>query len=342
MRSAPTSTAALGAALGATLLAGGLSASARAAPAPLVLYSAQHEQMVDAIASSFTKMTGIPVRIHQGEAPEIASQIVREGPNSPADVFFTENSPELVLLDDKHLLAKLPTSVMAQVPLRDSAPDDSWVGVLAREDVLAFNPTMIAESKLPSSLMDLAGPAWKGRVAIAPTDADFLPLVEAVALVHGRAAALDWLRGLKANASVFDDDEGVVAAVERGSVATGIINNYYWARLRQEVGPARTVSRIHHFGGHDVGALINVSGVGVIAASKHKEEADRFVAFLVGKDEQTAIGAGDVDFEYPLATGVAPNPLLAPMSSLQPPPLKPAQLGDDRDAAALLREAGLL
>ncbi len=78
------------------------------------------------------------------------------------------------------------------------------------------------------------------------------------------------------------------------------------------------------------------------AVSNHKAAADRCVAFLVGKDEQTAIGAGDVDFEYPLATGVAPNPLLAPMSSLQPPALKPAQLGDDRDAAALLREAGLL
>ena len=338
MRSAPTTIAALG----ASLLAGTLPAVVRAAPAPIILYSAQHEQMVDGLAASFTKETGIPVRIHQGEAPEVAAQIVREGANSPADVFFTENSPELVLLDEKHLLARLPASVMAQVPLHDSAPDDTWVAVLAREDVLAFNPRMIAADKLPASLLDLAKPAWKGRVAIAPTDADFLPLVEAVVLTHGREAALDWLRGLKTNASVFDDDEGVVAAVERGSVATGIINNYYWARLRQEVGPTKTVSRIHHFGGHDVGALINVSGAGVIAASKHKDEADRFVAFLVSHDTQAALGAGDVDFEYPLATGVAPNPLLAPMSSLQPPALKPAQLGDDRNASVLLREAGLI
>ena len=316
MRSVPTTLAVVG----VTLLVG----VARGAPAPLVLYSAQHEQMVDALAAAFTKATGIPVRIHQGEAPEIASQIVREGADSPADVFFTENSPELVLLDEKHLLATLPASVTAAVPRRDSAPDGSWVGVFARENVLAFNPTMIGEGALPASLLDLAEPAWKGRVAIAPTDADFLPLVEAVVLTHGRPAALAWLRGLKVNAAVFDDDEGVVAAVERGSVAAGIINSYYWARLRQEVGPAKTVSRIHHFGGHDVGALINVSGAGVVAASGHRDEADRFVAFLVSRDTEAAIGAGDVDFEYPLAPGVAANPLLAPMATLQPPPLPPA------------------
>ena len=95
---------------------------------------------------------------------------------------------------------------------------------------------MIQEAALPASLLDLAKPEWKGKVAIAPTDADFLPLVGAVVALKGRPAALDWLKGLHENAMIFDDDEGVVAAVDRGAVATGIINNYYWARLRMEKG----------------------------------------------------------------------------------------------------------
>jgi iron(III) transport system substrate-binding protein len=323
----------------ATVLASPASA---AGPATLTLYSAQHHQMVDLLTQAFTKQTGIQVRVHSGEAPEIANQIAQEGAQSPADVYFTENSPELTLLDEKGLLAKVDPSTLEQVPAKYSAADGDWVGVLARENVLAFNPSMIQESQLPASLMDLAKPEWKGKVAIAPSDADFLPLVEAVVALKGKPAALDWLKGLKENAQIFDDDEGVVAAVDRGSVATGIINNYYWARLRTEEGAAKMHSQIHHFANGDIGALVNVSGAAVLRSSKHPQAAQQFLAFLVSKPVQEMLGKSDIDFEYPLAKGVAPNPLLKPFDQLQPPKITMAQLGDDQEAAQLLRQAGLI
>jgi iron(III) transport system substrate-binding protein len=319
----------------------GLAAPGGAAAETLTLYSAQHHQMVGQVTDAFTKQTGIKVRTRFGEAPEIASQIVQEGAASPADLYFTENSPELVLLDEKGLLAPVTKSTLADVPARFSAETGNWLGVLARENVLAFNPKMIAADKLPVSLLDLARPEWKGKVAIAPADADFLPLVEAIVKLKDRPTALAWLKALKANAQVFDDDEGVVAAVDRGGVATGIINNYYWARLHQEKGAA-TVSQIHHFGGSDVGALINVSGAAVLKSSKHQAAAQKFLAFLVSKPMQTTLASGNVDFEYPLARDVKANPLLKPFDQLSPPDVSVKDLGDDQDAAKLLREAGLL
>ncbi len=328
---------------GCLLFAGlGVAAPGQAAGADiLTLYSAQHRQMVDQLTAAFTKQTGIAVRTRYGEAPEIASQIVQEGAASPADVYFTENSPELVLLDEKGLLAPVTKSTLADVPARDSAATGDWVGVLARENVLAFNPRLIAENKLPESLLDLARPEWKGKLAIAPADADFLPLVEAVAKLKDRDTALAWLKALKANAQVFDDDEGVVAAVDRGAAAVGIINSYYWARLREEKGAA-TASRIHHFAGGDVGGLINVSGAAVLKSSKHQAAAQRFLAYLVSTPVQTTVAQENVDFEYPLARGVKANPLLKPFDQLDPPAIAPSALGDDQDAAKLLREAGLL
>ena len=141
---------------------------------------------------------------------------------------------------------------------------------------------------------------------------------------------------------MFDDDEGVVAAVDRGAVATGIINNYYWSRLATEQGAKRTHSRIHHFAPGDVGALVNVSGAAVLASSTHQAIAQRFLAFLVSTPVQTAIGKGNVDFEYPLAPGVAPNPMLTPFDQLHPPSISMSAIGDDQLAGRLLREAGLL
>jgi len=328
--------------LGATLAAtGGLAWRARAA-SPLTLYSGQHPQTVALLTARFTKETGIPVRIHSGDGPEIANQIVAEGARSPADVFFTENSPELTLLAEKGLLAPVDPATLAQIPRRFSAADGRWVGVLARENVLAWNPSLIEESALPASLLDLAEPQWKGRVAIAPTDSDFLPLVDAVAALKGEAAALAWLKGLKRNAALYEDDEGVVAAVNRGAVATGIINSYYWARLRTEIGAGKTKSRIHHFPPGNAGALVNVSGAAVLKSSRHPTEAQRFLAFLVSRPVQEMLGKNDVDFEYPLAEGVAANPILKPFSELRPPEISMATLGDDSLAARLLREAGLI
>ncbi len=308
----------------------------------LTLYNGQHPQVVQMLTKAFTAETGIAVRVHSGEGPEIANQILREGKSSPADVVFVENSPELTLLDEHHLLAPVPGATLARVPRRDSAPKGNWLGVLARQNVLTWNPSLVHRQDLPKTLLALAEPAWKGKVAIAPSDADFLPLVGAVIHVDGKAKALAWLEGLKRNAKIYQDDESVVAAVNRGSVATGIINNYYWARLRTELGAARTPSRIAHFAPGDVGNLINVSGAGVLESSRHKQEAQRFLAFLVSRQAQEMLAKSSVDYEYPLRPGVAPNQLLAPMDSLHPPAIAPAQIGDDRAAARLLQQAGLI
>src|SRR5271168_4125962 len=178
-------------------------AATSAGAVTLNLYSAQHEQTVDLLTKAFTKETGIDVKVRSGEAPELASELVKEGASSPADVFFTENSPELELLSEKGLLAKVAPTTLTAVPAADSGSNGDWVGVLARENVLAFNKDLIKEEDLPGSLLDLAKPEWKGKVAIAPTDADFLPLVGAIVAIKGRPAALDWLKGLRENASVF-------------------------------------------------------------------------------------------------------------------------------------------
>jgi iron(III) transport system substrate-binding protein len=317
--------------------------TAQAADAPtLTLYSAQHEQVIDMLTDAFTKETGIKVQAHEGEGPDIANQLAQEGASSPADIFMTENSPELVLLDEKRLLAPVNASTLAAVPREDSAPSGDWVGVLARENVLTFNPALIKEAALPVSLLDLVKPEWKGKIAIAPSDSDFLPLVSAVLAEKGHDATLAWLKGLKANAQIFDDDEGVVAAVDRGAVATGIINSYYWARLLTEQGAAKTHAKVYHFTNGDAGGLVNISGAGILASSGNKDAAQKFLAFLVATPTQTMLAQSDVDFEYPLAPGVAVNPLMKPRAELDPPAISLTKLGDDQPAAKLLREAGLI
>jgi len=298
--------------------------------------------VVDMLTAEFTQETGIKVLVHTGEGPDVANQILQEGVDSPADVFFTENSPELNLLDEKSLLAPVSPATLAEIPAKYNAADGDWLGILARENVLDYNPSLIPETALPASLLDLAKPQWAGKLGIAPSDSDFLPLVSAVIKQYGKAAALAWLQGLKANSKIYQDDESVVAAVARGDVAVGIVNNYYWARLYTDLGPAKIDSKLYHFPHGDIGGLVNISGAAVLKSSHNQAEAQKFLAFLVTPKAQTLLGQSEVDFEYPLRPGIPPNKLLKPFKDLQPPAIAAAALGDDQDAGTLLQQAGLI
>ena len=309
-------------------------------PVTLTLYNGRHPQLTNAVVRAFEAQAGIRVAVRTDDGVVLADELLQEGASSPADVYLTENSPELMMLSEHHLLATLPASITDQIPNRYDSPTRNWVGVALRVSALAYNPSLIHLAQLPTHLLQLAAPRWKGKIAIAPTDSDFVPLVGAVIATDGRRAALEWLRGLKANASLYQDDESVVAAVDRGAVAVGIINQYYWFRLRLEQGANKTHSRLYYFPDHDVGGIENISGAAVLASSHHRSDAEKLVAFLASAKAQRILAQGD-DYEYPARPGVAPNPALPPLSSVAPATVSVIKLGNDLPAASLLQQVGL-
>jgi iron(III) transport system substrate-binding protein len=306
----------------------------------IVLYNGQHPQLTDELVTAFEKQTGISVQVRTNDGIVLADQLLQEGRSSPADVYLTENSPELSTLDQRGLLAKLPSATLEQVAGKDEPPSGNWAPVARRISGLAYDPSQVSTATLPRSVLELAQPAWKGKVAIAPTDSDFPPLVGAVIAAYGNKAAESWLAGLKRNAQIFQSDEAVVAAVNRGDIATGVINQYYWYRLRLELGAGAMHSSVYYFPGHNVGSVENISGVAVLASSGRRSEANAFVDFLVSAAGQQILARSD-DFEYPVRPGVAPNPVLPPLSSISPATLGAVALGNDQAAAKLIQQSGL-
>jgi len=305
----------------------------------IVLYNGQHPELTNSEVAAFTRATGISVGQRTNDGVVLADQILSEGRSSPADVYLTENSPELVDLTEHGLLARLPSSILDQVPAGDRSSSGTWVGVALRISCLVYDPAKISRSQLPASILDLAQPQWKGKVAIAPLDSDFPPVVGAVIATHGKAAATNWLAGLKRNAAVYQDDESVVAAVNRGDEAVGVINQYYWYRLRLEIGAKAIHSALYYFPNGDAGSVVNVSGVAVLAASHHRSEAERFVAFLISPAGQRLISKGD-DYEYPVRPGIAPNPQLPPFASVPHANIPVTALGNDLPAREMIAQAG--
>ena len=126
----------------------------------VLVYNAQHRSLTEAWAAGFSNDTGIKVTIRNGSDSELGNQIVQEGSASPADVFLTENSPAMVLVDSAGLFAPLPADILSQVREQFRPADGRWVGVAARSTVFAYNKNKLAAAQLPKSLLDLADPAW--------------------------------------------------------------------------------------------------------------------------------------------------------------------------------------
>jgi iron(III) transport system substrate-binding protein len=139
----------------------------------------------------------------------------------------------------------------------------------------------------------------------------------------------------------YPDNETLTAAVNHGQVAIGVINHYYWYRLRYEIGSAQMHSVFAFFSPHDPGYVVDVSGAAVLRSSHHQAAAQRFLAFLVSRAGEEII-ARSHSYEYPLGSGVMTAQPLRPFADLEPVALTIAQLGDGSSAIALLHEAQLL
>jgi iron(III) transport system substrate-binding protein len=325
----------------AALTLGACGSSTGSGGATITLYNGQHEQTTAALVAAFEKQTGIKVDVRTGDEAELGDQIMQEGSSSPADVFYTENTPVLEALREHGLLAAVTPATLAAVPSRYDSAQGDWVGVSARVSVLVYNTSQISASQLPGSILELAQPKWKGKLGFAPSETDFQPLITAIVKSDGTAAAERWLKGLQANSKTYPDNETVVAQVNNGESAVGLINHYYWFRLRAEIGASAMHSALHYYAAGDPGNLVNVSGAAVLKSSSHQAAAQRFLAFLVSRTGQETI-AHSHSYEYPLRPGIAPAQGLRPFADLEPSPLTPAELGDGSQALALEQKLGLL
>ncbi len=310
----------------------------------ILLYNGQHPQTTSALVSAFEKATGIRVEVKTGDEDQLANLVESEGSHSPADLFFTENSQPLEHLEEKGLLAPVEPSTLAHTPGRYNSPTDDWVGVSARVSVLIYNPALISASELPRHVLQLAEAKYRGMLAIAPGETDFQPVVTAVDRAYGEARTISWLQGLKANAPLdheYPDNETITSDVNTGEVAFGVINQYYWYRLRAQIGASNMHSKIAYFAPFDPGYVVDVSGLGVLASSRHQSEAQRFLAFATSAEGQEIL-ARSSSFEYPIASGVTTVQPETPFGRLQPFPITIAQLGDGLQAVAFMQRVGLL
>ncbi|MCU1788791.1 iron ABC transporter substrate-binding protein [Pectobacterium polaris] len=328
----------------AVLFASGLALSASATAAEndegIVIYNAQHENLVKSWVDGFTKETGIKVTLRNGSDTELGNQLVQEGKSSPADVFLTENSPSMVLVDNANLFAPLDNATLAQVPSDYRPSHGRWIGIAARSTVFVYNPTKFTDAQLPKSLADLAKPEWKGRWAASPSGADFQAIVSAYLELKGEQATQAWLKGMKENFTAYKGNSTVMKAVNAGQIDSGVIYHYYRFVDQAKTGENSNNTKLYYFKHKDPGAFVSISGGGVLASSKHTKDAQAFIKWITGKSGQELLRTNDA-FEYAVGVNAASNDKLVPLKDLDAPKVDAAKL-NSKKVVDLMTQAGLL
>ncbi|KQZ66812.1 iron ABC transporter substrate-binding protein [Nocardioides sp. Root151] len=322
------------------LLSGLLSACSEDDGPSITVYNAQHEELLEELVPIFEKETGIDVKLRNGKDFELANQIVTEGEASPADVFLTENSPAMSLVESEGLFSPLPADTLALTPKQFRPVSGNWTGFAARSTVVMYNKDDIAPEDLPTSILDFADPKWKGKVSFSPTGADFQAIVSAVLELKGEDATKEWLVGLAENGEVYDGNNIVMQSVNDGETPTGIAYHYYWYRDQKESGENSANTELYFFGNQDPGAFVSVSGAGVLESSDKQEDAQEFVKFLVDKTGQQAL-ADSYALEYPLNPAAELEPLVKPFGELEPPTVDVSKLNGPK-VIELMQGAGLI
>ncbi len=309
-------------------------------PSKLTIYSAQHANLVDAWVKGFTADTGIQVQVRQGKDSSMGNQLVAEGDKTKADVFLTENSPAMTVVQNAGLLSPVEQSTLDQVSQQYRPSSGEWVGIAARSTVLIYNPSKISEADLPASMLDLADPKWKGKWGAAPSGADFQAIVSGVLQAEAADRTETWLKGLKENAKVYQNNIATMKAVNAGEVPMGIMYHYYWYRDQALTKEGSANTKLHYFKGEDVGAFVSVSAGGVLKASTKQADAQKFLAWVTSAKGQEAL-VSSKSMEYAVGEGVASDPALPPLDSLQAPSIDPFTL-DGPEVIKLMTAAGIL
>lgn len=311
--------------------------SAAAGGGSMVLYSGRSEDLVAPLIERFEAETGTDVEVRYAGSGELATTLIQEGAQSPADLFWSQDSAFAGAVALEGLFEPLPDELLGLVPERFNDSEGRWVAITARTRVFILNPEMVADP--PADIWALTDPAWSGRLGIAPTNGSFVAFVSGMVLAEGEERTLEWLEGIAANQPViFDGNSPIVEAVNAGDVDAGLVNHYYLLRLASEQGGATAVN--HSFESGDPGALVLPSGAGLLATAANRDAGLEFIRFLLTEESQRYFL--EEIFEYPTVEGVGTPEGQVPLEELPEVGIDISELATVVDTATnLISEAGL-
>ena len=309
-------------------------------PGKLVIYSGRKESLIGNIVTQFEEVTGIEVEVKWGKTFPMATMIIEEGANSPADVYIAQDPGGLGFLSNAGRLHTLDSDITDRVVDWAKPDDNSWIGLSGRSRVLVHTDGM---TDLPVTLKDLTDPKWKGKLGWAPTNSSFQTMITGMRQMWGEAETRQWLEDMLLNEPIiYPKNTPQVAAAAAEEISIGLVNHYYLHRFMAEEGTTFNARNLYMSNGGP-GSLIMVAGAGIVDTATNVDNAEKFLKFMTSNVAQQYF-AGQI-YEYPVVpaeNGVKTHYLIPDLTTLNTPDLSMSDLADLEGTAAIFKELGML
>ena len=303
----------------------------------IVVYSARKEHLIKPVFELYTKETGIQIKYITDKAPVLLQRLKAEGENTPADLLITVDAGNLWHAAKEGVLQPVSSEILtSNIPSHLRDPDNKWFGLSLRARTIVYSIKRVQNGEL-TTYEDLSKPDWKERLVLRTSKKVYnQSLVAMLIKEHGDDATTKIVKGWVANlaAPPFSNDTKVMEAIIAGQGDVGIVNTYYFGRLAKK-DPTIPIA-LFWPNQSSGGVHVNVSGAGVVAASKNKAAAIAFLEWLTAKKAQQIFA--DVNMEYPVNPDVTVNPIVASWGSFKQNKINLKNAGENQVAAVKLMD----
>jgi iron(III) transport system substrate-binding protein len=305
--------------------------------ADVVVYNGRSQYGDEAAFRNFEEVTGLTLQLRGGTAPELTQRLRSEGTETPADLLVTTDLANLWRAKEAGLLEPVDTPALqanGRPGLRD--PDGSFWALSLRIR------TPMRSTRVPPdavrSYEDLGDPRWRGRLCLRTSNNEYNQSFVADRIAKDGPAATErllraWMRN---RPQILGSDVDVLQAIAAGRCDVGLTNHYYLGRILKD-DPAFTVAPA--WPDQDGrGAHANLSGVGLVRGTDHRDGAVRLMEYLTGPEAQREIVANS---ELPANPRVRPPAHIREWADVKLDPIDVAEAGRLLpDAVALMQRVG--
>lgn len=305
----------------------------------LTIYSGRTRDQIDPLFEQLEdRYDDFTVSIDQDDNDTMVTKLLEEG-ETPADIFYTQDSGALAVVKDEDILQPLPSDITEAIDEGRTDPDGDWMGVSGRVRAIQYN-TDQWDDDLPTDIMEYAyDERFQDIISTRPNSGTFRAFIIAMMELEGEDATRDWVSAMvnEQNATLYSGGTAQANAVYSGEQPVALGNQYYAGRILTEDPDAPLDVA---FTENDAGCLFNVSGIGITNDTNNASLAAEFARHLVAKEGQEFFV--EVNGEYPVIDGVDYVGDLPTVEEINPPDFDLNQLGLELEAAVdLLREEGM-
>ncbi len=303
----------------------------------LVVYSARNEQLIRPLFEAYRAETGTTIRFITDKAGPLLQRLKAEGASTRADMLITVDAGNLWRASQEGVLQSVKSRLLRRnIPSHLRDPQNRWFGLSVRARTIVYSTQRVKPKEL-STYENLATANWKGRLCLRTSKKVYNQSMVAMMLARlGEHTTEKIVRGWVTNLAtdVFSNDRAVIKAIDAGQCDVGIINTYYYGRLKRKK-PDLAVA-IYWPNQKDRGVHVNISGAGVTRHAKHPKAAIRFLEWLSTRPAQELFA--NANLEYPANPNVKANPLVNAWGNFKQDRLNVSRAGELQGRAVMLMD----